>query len=181
MVRVRIPDLHTPRLLLRRWREEDAAFAFDLYSRAKLQRFLGRSPRVMTGPAEAEALVRRLRRREDRYRAYRVVSLAETREPVGTVMLQPLPASGPAEPLRPSGDTEIGWHFHPDHWGRGYATEAAEALLSAALASGLPRVLAVAYPENTASRRVCERLGMRPLGPTDAYYNATLELFERAG
>lgn len=180
MTRVHIPDLDTPRLLLRRWREEDTAFAYDLYSRWEVQRYLGRAPRILAGPAEAETLVRRLRRREDRYRAYRVVALADTGEPVGTVMLQPLPASGPAEPLRPTGDTEIGWHFHPDHWGRGYATEAASALLAAALDGGLPRVRAVTYPENSASQRVCERLGMRWLGSTDAYYNATMELFERA-
>jgi RimJ/RimL family protein N-acetyltransferase len=177
---VHIPDLHTDRLLLRRWREDDAEFAFDLYARAEVQRFLGRTPRVMESPAEAELLVRRLRRREDRYRAYRVVTLAATGRPLGTVMLQPLPASGPAEPLRPSGDTEIGWHFHPDAWGRGYATEAARALLDAAFETGLPRLLAVTHPGNTASQRVCERLGMRRLGATDAYYNTTMELFERS-
>jgi len=176
---VRIPDLHTDRLLLRRWSPDDAPFAFALYSRWEVQRFLGRAPRVMTDPAEAETLVRRLRRREDAHRAYRVVALADGGEAVGTVMLQPLPASGPAEPLRPSGDTEIGWHFHPAHWGRGYATEAAGALLQAALDGGLPRVLAVTYPDNVASQRVCERIGMRSLGSSDAYYNSMMELFER--
>lgn len=179
MERVRIPDLTTERLLLRRWATEDAPFAFDLYSRWEVQRFLARSPRVMSEPAEAETLVRRLRRREDTHRAYRVVALADSGQAVGTVMLQPLPASGAAEPLRPSGDTEIGWHVLPEHWGRGYATEAAAALLRAGLDAGLPRVLAVTSPENTASQRVCERIGLTRLGPTGAYYNTTMELFER--
>ncbi|MFF2054014.1 GNAT family N-acetyltransferase [Leifsonia sp. NPDC058194] len=176
---MRIPDLSTDRLVLRRWQPDDAPFAFDLYSRWEVQRFLGRPPRVLSEPAEAEMLVRRLRRREDAHRAYRVVALAGTGDAVGTVMLQPLPASGPSEPLRPSGDTEIGWHFHPDRWGRGYATEAAAALLLAAFGTGLTRVLAVTAPENTASQRVCERIGMRSVGLTDAYYNVTTELFER--
>ncbi|ERK68535.1 hypothetical protein N136_04568, partial [Leifsonia aquatica ATCC 14665] len=61
----------------------------------------------------------------------------------------------------------------------GYATEAAGALLRAALDGGLARVLAVTYPENVASQRVCERIGMRSLGLSDAYYNSTMELFER--
>ncbi|WP_223357520.1 GNAT family N-acetyltransferase [Leifsonia sp. ZF2019] len=176
---MRIPDLLTDRLLLRRWRDGDATFAFELYSRWEVQRFLGRTPRVMADLREAEALVRRLRRREDRFRAYRVVELAATGEPLGTVMLQPLPASGASEPLRPSGDTEIGWHFHPAHWGRGYATEAAGSLLAAALDDGCPRVLAVTYPDNRASQRVCERIGMTSLGVSDAYYNTAMELFER--
>lgn len=179
MERVRLPDLTTDRLRLRPWREDDVAFAFALYSRWEVQRFLGRAPRVMSDPAEAERLVRRLRRREDAYRAYRVVELVATGAAVGTVMLQPLAASGPSEPLRPSGDTEIGWHFHPDHWGHGYATEASAALLEAALAAGRPRVLAVTAPGNTASQRLCMRIGMTPLGPTDAYYNTTMELFQR--
>ncbi len=174
VVRVHIPtELSTGRLVLRPWRDDDVAFAFDLYSRWEVARFLGRTPAVMTDPADAARRVARLRTLEDDLRAFRVVTLAG--EPIGTVMLQPIPASGP-EPLRPSGDTEIGWHFHPDHWGHGYATEAAGALLGAALAD-LPRVVAVTYPENAASQRVCERIGMRGLGPTDAYYNVRMELF----
>lgn len=170
-------ELRTDRLVLRPWHDGDAAFAFDLYSRWEVARFLGRTPAVMTDPAGGARRIARLRALEDDLRAFRVVSLASSGVPVGTVMLQPIPASGP-EPLRPSGDTEIGWHFHPDQWGHGYATEAAGALLEAALAD-LPRVVAVTYPENTASQRVCERIGMRRLGPTDAYYNVRMELFER--
>ncbi|WP_426624788.1 GNAT family N-acetyltransferase [Leifsonia sp. McL0607] len=172
-------ELTTDRLVLRPWRDDDAAFAFDLYSRWEVARFLGSAPAVMTDQADAARRVARLRELKDDLRAFRVVSLASSGEPVGTVMLQPIPASGPTEPLRPSGDTEIGWHFHPDHWGNGYATEAAGALLEAALLGGLPRVIAVTYPENTASQRVCERIGMRRLGPTDAYYNMRMELFAR--
>ena len=178
---MRIPtDLRTDRLVLRPWRDDDTGFAFDLYSRWEVARFLGRTPALMTDPMDAARRIARLRALEDDLRAFRVVSLASTDEPVGTVMLQPIPASGPTEPLRPSGDTEIGWHFHPDHWGRGYASEAAGALLEAALAD-LPRVVAVTYPENVASQRVCERIGMRRLGPTDAYYNVRMELFAAPG
>ncbi|CAM5349211.1 RimJ/RimL family protein N-acetyltransferase OS=Leifsonia shinshuensis OX=150026 GN=HNR13_001715 PE=4 SV=1 [Leifsonia shinshuensis] len=173
---VRIPTtLTTDRLVLRPWHDDDADFAFDLYSRWEVARYLGRTPAVMTEPAEAARRIARLRALEDDLRVFRVVELADG-TPVGTVMLQPIPASGP-EPLRPSGDTEIGWHFHPDHWGHGYAAEAARALLTAALAD-LPRVVAVTYPENAASQRVCKRIGMRRLGPSDAYYNVRMELFE---
>lgn len=177
---MRIPEtLSSDRLLLRPWRLEDAAFAFDLYSRWEVARFLGRTPAVMTDPADARRLVARLTALEDDLRCFRVAELAASGEPVGTVMLQPIPASGPSEPLRPSGDTEIGWHFHPGHWGHGYASEAAGLLLDTALADGLPRVVAVTYPGNTASQRVCERIGMRHLGQSDAYYNVRMELFAR--
>ncbi|WP_314148959.1 GNAT family N-acetyltransferase [uncultured Leifsonia sp.] len=177
---VRIPQtIDGDRVRLRPWRDDDAGFAFDLYSRWEVARFLGRTPAVMSDPAEAQRRIARLRALEDDLRCFRVVTVAGTGEPVGTVMLQPIPLSGPTEPLRPSGDTEIGWHFHPGHWGHGYASEAAGLLLETALADGLPRVVAVTYPENTASQRVCERIGMRRLGVTDAYYNVRMELFAR--
>ncbi|GAT71185.1 GNAT family N-acetyltransferase [Planomonospora sp. ID91781] len=57
---------------------------------------------------------------------------------------------------------EIGYVFHPDHHGRGYATEAARALLELAFDGlDLHRVAARLDGRNTASARVLERLGMR--------------------
>ena len=100
-----------------------------------------------------------------------------TGEPAGTLLLKSIPASGDGQPPEPSGDTEIGWHFHPDSWGHGFATEAASVVLRYAFESGLKRVVAVTNPGNLASRRVCERIGMRYLGQTDAYYSTTCELY----
>ena len=57
---------------------------------------------------------------------------------------------------------EIGWTFHPDFRGRGYATEAASAVLRRAFAElGLHRVVAELDPRNDASIALCRRLGMR--------------------
>jgi len=57
---------------------------------------------------------------------------------------------------------EIGFIFHPDHQGSGYATEAARALLALAFeAYGLHRVSGRLEARNVASARVLERLGMR--------------------
>ncbi|MFF9203236.1 GNAT family N-acetyltransferase [Streptomyces sp. NPDC014986] len=57
---------------------------------------------------------------------------------------------------------EIGWVFHPDHGGRGYATEAALALRDLAFQQlGVHRLFARIDADNTASERLCERLSMR--------------------
>ena len=57
---------------------------------------------------------------------------------------------------------EIGWTLHPDFRGRGYATEAASAVLRRAFAElGLHRVIAELDPRNDASIALCRRLGMR--------------------
>jgi len=57
---------------------------------------------------------------------------------------------------------EVGWTFHPDFHGRGYATEAATALLDLAFGElGMHRVRAELDPQNAASIALCRRLGMR--------------------
>src|SRR5699024_7542350 len=57
---------------------------------------------------------------------------------------------------------EIGWIFHPDATGHGYATEAAGALMGMAFTSaGFHSVCARLDEANSASARICERLGMR--------------------
>jgi RimJ/RimL family protein N-acetyltransferase len=57
---------------------------------------------------------------------------------------------------------ELGWALHRDHQGKGYATEAARAILAYAFESlGLHRVKAELDPRNGASIALCLRLGMR--------------------
>jgi len=55
---------------------------------------------------------------------------------------------------------EIGWALHPDHWGKGYATEAGAAAIEYAFAQhDVDAVYSVILPENTASQAVARRLG----------------------
>ncbi len=57
---------------------------------------------------------------------------------------------------------ELGYVLHPDHHGRGYATEAARPLLELGFSSfGMRRVIGRTEVRNTASCRVLEKLGMR--------------------
>jgi RimJ/RimL family protein N-acetyltransferase len=185
-----VKSLETRRLILRPWEPEDAGFVLDLYSRWEVQRFIGNHPQVMRERAEAEERIRVWQAMDHPLHGAWAVQLKEAvrlKEPLpsntaaplaGTLLLKSIPASGEELPLQPSGDTEIGWHFHPDRWGHGYATEAAAAVLAYALDGGLERVVAVTAPANTASQGVCLRIGMTHRGQTNRYYNATCELFE---
>ncbi len=57
--------------------------------------------------------------------------------------------------------TEIGWVLHPDFHGHGYATEAARELINLSFADlQMHRVWAQLDPRNTASAKLCERIGM---------------------
>jgi RimJ/RimL family protein N-acetyltransferase len=56
---------------------------------------------------------------------------------------------------------EIGWRLSAEHWGRGYATEGARAVLTFGLETlGLPEIVSFTVPGNLRSRRVMERIGM---------------------
>jgi ribosomal-protein-alanine N-acetyltransferase len=57
---------------------------------------------------------------------------------------------------------EIGWRLAADHWGRGYATEAARAVLAFGFERlALPQIVSFTTVANVRSRRVMEKIGMR--------------------
>ena len=57
---------------------------------------------------------------------------------------------------------EIGWRLDPAHWGVGLATEGAHACLVHAFTTlALSEVVSFTVPENKASRRVMEKVGMK--------------------
>ena len=72
---------------------------------------------------------------------------------VGWVLLIPYDAVGP--------EIEIGWRLLRSAWGVGYATESAAAVLRHGFETlGLDRVVADIHPDNAASLRVAEKLGL---------------------
>jgi RimJ/RimL family protein N-acetyltransferase len=174
----------TERLIVRDWTEgpADVARVFDIYSRTEVVRWLGnRAP--MTDPAQALERIRAwaARTAADGY-PYGVWAV-EPRDggPVaGSVLLRPLPGAGGVGGA-PTGDTEVGWHFHPDSWGRGYATEAARGALARAFDAGIAELYAVIIPGNEPSAAVTRRLGMAPLGRTDRWYGMELEAYVLRG
>ncbi|MGW9405145.1 GNAT family N-acetyltransferase [Arthrobacter sp. NPDC055585] len=63
-----------------------------------------------------------------------------------------------------STELEVGYHVRADRQGLGYATEAAAACRDFARETlSARRLVAIIHPENAASRRVAEKLGMRPV------------------
>jgi ribosomal-protein-alanine N-acetyltransferase len=74
----------------------------------------------------------------------------------------------PPEPV----ETEIGYLLGREHWGQGYATEAAIAVRDWAVEHLTPRLVALIYPENTRSAGVARKLGMAR--------EREIEIFEKA-
>ena len=85
----------------------------------------------------------------------------------GTIRLIGGMAVGPFE----NEPHELGYWITPDAWGRGFATEAGTAVLSAARAAGIRRVVAGHFLDNPASGRVLRKLGFRPTGRVTQVYS----------
>lgn len=63
--------------------------------------------------------------------------------------------------------TETYYILHPDHWGKGYATEAAQRLFEYAFSVlNVPHLDTFLVDDNSASHQVAEKLGMKDMGPT---------------
>ncbi|GAB3755507.1 GNAT family N-acetyltransferase [Microlunatus parietis] len=83
---------------------------------------------------------------------------------IGHIMIMPRDSWSQADVAdRAKGlEAELGWMFHPEHSGRGFATEAVRAVLGLCFeALRFRRVHAGCFADNAASWRLMERLGMR--------------------
>lgn len=158
------PPLSTERLTMREWRLDDAPAAFEMYGDPEVVRFLGGDLPVADVDAQrAWLLARAPRWQEPGYDVWAVVERA-TERVIGTTMLKPIP--GRLDRI------EVGWHLARRVWGRGFATEAARAVVRYGFdARALSRIHALVVPENAASLAVVNRLGMCALGRSREYYD----------
>ncbi|WP_166843915.1 GNAT family N-acetyltransferase [Isoptericola sp. BMS4] len=146
----------TDRLVLRAHRHEDLDALHAYYSDPEVSRYLLEDAWT---PEEAELqLAKRIARTGIREPGSALALVVEHEETVvGDVVLWT------------TGDTtsrgEIGWVFHPDHTGRGFATEAVRAVLGLAFDFyRMHRVVAQLDARNERSALLCERVGMRREG-----------------
>jgi [ribosomal protein S5]-alanine N-acetyltransferase len=170
--------LESDRLILRPW-----SFPIDnrvfhaIYNDPEVTRFMPTIRELAASVEEFSAFFSpKLQAVRERYNGtdwWALVNRA-TGEAIGTVILQNLPDNEG----NPTPDIEIGWHLSRSHWGRGYATEAAQTILEYGFQTlQLPVIYAVVHPDNDLSRRVTERLGMRAMGRTHQYHGVELSLF----
>jgi RimJ/RimL family protein N-acetyltransferase len=69
------------------------------------------------------------------------------------------------------GDVELGYWIAREHWGQGFAAEAAKAVVGVARALGHRKLVAGHYTDNPASGRVLRKVGFRPLGRIEQRYS----------
>jgi RimJ/RimL family protein N-acetyltransferase len=147
------PVISTPRLFLRPWRDEDLEPFAAMNADPRVMEFF---PKLLTR-AETEAAIERNRRHFER-NGFGVWSVeAPGMAPfVGRVGMTVFEADAPFAPC-----VETGWRLAFEHWGKGYATEAARAAVDFGFATlALREIVSFTVPANVRSRAVMERLGM---------------------
>lgn len=146
------PTLQTERLLLRRWRDSDR----EPFAR------LNADPRVMEffpstlSRADSDALVDRI----EAHFAERGYGLWAVEAPGVAPFIGFVGLWTPRFTAHFTPAVEVGWRLAAEHWGRGYASEAARASLQFGFGPlGLDEIVAVIVPANRRSRAVVDRLG----------------------
>lgn len=93
---------------------------------------------------------------------------------------------GQLGPWKPEGwpGNEVGWSFHPDAWGRGYATEAAQAAIDWAFGTlRWTEMIHCIDPANIPSQKLAQRLGSRKHGPgrlPSPHENVPIEIWSQS-
>lgn len=145
--------IDTERLVLRRWQERDRTTFYAHCSDPEVMRYF---PALMTREDVDAAIARQDGFADTHGYCFWVVEERASGQMLGFCGLKPGAEGTPLE-----GAVEIGWRFGKEHWGKGFAKEAALASLEWGF-TNLPvaRIGAITSPPNTRSWGLMERLGM---------------------
>jgi RimJ/RimL family protein N-acetyltransferase len=159
--------LETQRLLLRQFTEADAEFLLLMEKEPDVLRYVGRKPL-----ADLDAYRNKIRTtflphydKPGGFGTWAIVEKASG-EFVGGGTLRPgMDSNEAAEMGYTSDDVELGYGLRKQSWGKGYATEVAQALVQRAFTDlGATSLVACVTIDNVASVRVLEKAGLRRAG-----------------
>jgi [ribosomal protein S5]-alanine N-acetyltransferase len=158
--------LRTPRLVLREFVVGDALNMFELNSDPEIIRFTGDEP--FKSIDEATALIKNYDQyRNNGYGRWTVLEEISS-EYVGWCGLNF---------IKESGETDLGFRFKRNAWGKGIATEAATACINYGFNElKLSKIIGRAMKENRASIRVLEKTGMQFEKEFDAHGGKCIQL-----
>jgi RimJ/RimL family protein N-acetyltransferase len=139
----------TERLVLRDYRPADLPLYVELSADPDVMRYLG-------GPRSADYCEKELAAISREYADTGRGMLAVERKADGAF----LGICGLSVEQWYPDDLQVGWRFFQQHWGQGYATEAALVWRDFAFGRGIPRLISISDVPNSRSHSVMQRLGM---------------------
>jgi RimJ/RimL family protein N-acetyltransferase len=147
-------ELRTPRLLLREFVTADwqAVLAYQ-----RDPRYLQYYDWIDRTPGDVQRFVQTfVEQQEDhpRRKFQLAITLKDSGHLIGNCGIRQAASTAP--------EADIGYEIAPDHWGHGYATEAARAIVHFGFAAlKVHRIMAWCIADNVASARVLEKLGLK--------------------
>ena len=146
--------VETERLLIRKWNDEDAAAVADIYLKPEVMEFI---PGGIWSPDRTARIIAKMQELdiEQGYGFYPIVvkSLGKVIGHCGLGHLEQTP------------EIEVAYVLDSRYWGKGYASEAASAMLAHGFSKpNISRIVAVAFPENVRSIGVMRSIGMASIG-----------------
>lgn len=145
--------IETPRLILRRFTLEDALGVYEFGSNKEVQQYTGN--KLLESPEEARELIENVFLKD--YATYGYGRFAvihkEDQKIIGFAGLKYIPEMD---------ITDIGFRFLPEYWNKGIATEVSLEILAYGIKElQLKRIVGIAMPENGASCKVLEKIGLQ--------------------
>jgi len=145
-----IPTLETSHLILRPWSLEDAEALFCILQEPDILKYF--PPTIFTREKTTRYINYQLKHWQKHGYGHWAVTLKEDSCIVGWVGLEYLPETD---------ENEVAYLLSHQVWGRGFATEAAQATVRYGLEiAGLQAIIGLVHPENFSSVRVLEKCGL---------------------
>jgi len=145
-----IPTLGTHDLALRPWTYDDAEALFHILEEPDILKFF--PPTVFTLEKTRNYINHQLKHWQERCYGHWAVTLKTDGSVVGWDGLEYLPETD---------ESEVAYLLSRQVWGRGYATQAAQAAVKYGFeTAGLRAIIGLVHPQNTGSMRVLEKCGL---------------------
>jgi len=166
------PLVTTTRLALHDWSDDDAPAALAIYGSGDVARWLTPAMDRIADVETMRSVLRTWRQHQPeltspqgRWAIHRTADDAV----IGGVAIGLLPPNGE--------DLQVSWQLSPAEWGKGYAVEAAGALIAWAFTQEIDELFAVARPTNVRAVATVKRIGMQWVGETTKYYGLNLQVY----
>ncbi|HCB01718.1 MAG TPA: hypothetical protein DEP19_04985 [Anaerolineae bacterium] len=145
-----IPIIKTERLILRPLTLDDKESLFQITQEENIFRYF--PTKEAWGMEKVERYINHQISHWETYKyGHWAVTIRETGQLMGWDGLEFLPDTN---------ETEVGYLFSKEFWGKGYATEATKEAVKFGIENGLKEIIGLTDPENIASQRVLEKSGL---------------------
>ncbi|NQU67905.1 MAG: GNAT family N-acetyltransferase [Candidatus Marinimicrobia bacterium] len=164
---IMLPEFQTERLFARPLKKSDIDAMHTLHRNSNVMKYIHKPEETMEETLATYKRVMDYHERNPQFGLWSV--LLKDGAYMGWIILKHLDNTA---------DVEIGYRFLPEFWGKGYATEIGYVVRNYGFQElELPTIVGVTLPENIASQRVLEKIGLTYRKPAH-YYGVDVSFYQ---